>query len=299
MVLRRHLDALAGFTLIAAPCGARLVLALAALASLMVFQPSAARACTLIAPVSLLRTDEERATYEKQAAKAERAAARARRSAFRRAVRAGEVDSALGLANLLIPNVREWYEDHGSCGPDGDGDGPRMPVQGVLEEAFAGSELEGLSGSELSDLAVRFRRDALPGYNHDCSAEFRARFADRLRASIPQRRLDDSLLLLSEQGERRWSTYFRFADVKRATRPQARPSSRQLAKVLSSRRHPVGRAIEDFWMAETARLGSPALVCPAAYRQLVADRDAELRRLRQRPGYAQQLEQAARAREHR
>lgn len=196
---------------------------------------------------------------------------------------------------MLIPNVREWYADRSDCGPGGDGDGPPMSRVAMIESAFAGTELEGL-GEELLDRSVLFMRTALDTYNHDCNAEFRARFATRLRASVRRRERDDALLRLSGSGERR-AGYYRFADAARATPPRADRSTGAAAEILADPTHPVSRTLRAFWAEAVPTLRTPQLVCPAAFLTLTVARDLELTRLRATPAtYARLVERAASSR---
>ena len=238
----------------------------------------------------------EQAEWQKQIEQDRKAAAQAQRKEFRDGLRTGKIDSAKALAELLIPNVREWIADRSDCSPEADGDGPQMSMQDMLVAAFAGSELHGLSGNTLSDIVTpSFRRGQLDAYNSRCNAELRARFADRLRLAVSRRERDDALLLLSNVGERR-AGYFHFVDAKRVTRPVAATSSPAMAEMLADRRHPVTRALEGFWADALPQLGSPELTCPAAHAQFIADRDVELQRLRRKKSYSSYVERAARER---
>lgn len=250
-------------------------------------------------PVISIGSATQKAKWERERQAAVLADDRARKSQFRRGVRTGRIDSARGLSELLIPNVREWYEDRSDCGPGGDGDGPKMPVEDMFADVFAGSELDGLDGQSLGDLASSaFQQRIFDTHNPDCNAEFRASFADRLNSVLTKRELDYTFLRLSRSGERR-SGYFRFADAKRATKPQKRYGPGGAAELNANSRDRLFRALDDFWDEARPRLGTRSLMCPNAYRLLMIDRDQELQRLRGGPRYSLYLKGAAEAREQR
>ena len=259
--------------------------------------PETASACVYL-PTTFVGTMAEEAAWKKRAERDRRAAVGVRQQEFRKGVQAGTIDSAEGLAELLIPNVREWYADRSDCGPGGDGDGPPMPKATMIADAFTGSELDGLDEESLGEfVSATFVRTSLNAYNHDCNAEFRARFANRLRTSVSRRELDDAFLLLNESGERRVS-YYSFSEVERVTPPRAKALTKR-ATVLGDPQYPVARALETFWTDAGPQLSSPRLTCPLAFRQLVTARDAELQRLRKRPSYSRLTERAANERERR
>ena len=134
-------------------------------ATVAAFLAPGAHACALIA-VTQVGTTADEARSRDDAVRDRNAARRARQRNFEAAVRAGTVDGADGMAELLIPNVREWYADRSDCGPGGDGDGSSMPQATMLADAFAGTELDGLDGDALSDLVTAaFRREPLALYN--------------------------------------------------------------------------------------------------------------------------------------
>ncbi|MBC9031704.1 hypothetical protein IAG41_04800 [Sphingomonas sp. JC676] len=269
-----------------------------AVAAFSLFIPASANACFVVAPV-YSGTKAEVAARKKQKERERIVAVRVRQQKFREGVRAGTIDSANGLAVLLIPNIREWYADKTGCGPGGDGDGPSMPMEMMLLRAFSGSELDGLDGDTLSDfISGRFTRGPLDSYNHDCSAEFRSGFASRLRTAVPRADRDKAFLLLSDRGER-GTGYYKFADVARVTQPYVSSSPPGPAKLLADRGHPVTLALESFWTDAVPQLGSPASACPKAYRQLVALRGAELQQLRKRPYYPRLVERATSERKRR
>jgi hypothetical protein len=243
-------------------------------------------------------TDAERAAWEKRAEIARRAAVEARQKQFRHDVRTGKIDSATGLAGLLIPGARGWYlEDENYCLPRPASDGPIMPLEYMLEDAFKGSELEGLDGESLSNLASgSFVRNELAAFNGSCNEEFRAGFARRLRAEVSRRTLDEAYLVLSNSGERR-DGYFRFKDAQRVTQPEAETWPSPGSRLSAHRRHKVTRVLQEFWADALPQLGTTSLVCPNARAQLVSDRETYLQRVRKRATYPRYLELAAKGRE--
>jgi hypothetical protein len=173
-----------------------------------------------------------------------------------------------------------------------------MPIQSMVEMAFKGSELEGLSGDQLMDMFTsgEFERVTVHADNAACNAEFRRSFADRLRAVVPRRTRDRFYTRLSRSGERRWS-FFRFTDRDRATRPQLGFERPAIARLLADKRQPVVRALDAFWIETGPKLGTPNLMCPAAYQQMLLHRDAELQTMRKRKSYSYYLQLAAKRRE--
>lgn len=247
---------------------------------------SEARACVWV-PLTVIGENgplegEALAKWNREQATKERKAARLRQKQFRNDVRNGAIDSAAGLSELLIPNVREWWEDRTDCGPDGDHDGPPMPVEAMVAEAFVGTELEGLEQEELLDyVPSRFARALRDTYARPCNTEFRARFSERLNAEVSLDDRNAAYLLLSKDGEYRWS-YFRFTEARRSTRPELRSPNLQKA-VSRSRLTPI---LDAFWDEAIPYLREASLICPTAHRELMASRAIELERLRQRSNYA-------------
>jgi hypothetical protein len=214
--------------------------------------------------------------------------AQARRKQFRAGVHSGKIDSANGLAELLIPNVREWFADRSDCGPGGDGDGPTMPRADMIAAAFVGSELDGLDKKQLDRVVPAvFVRTALDDYNLACNVEFRARFADQLRRTLRRRERDAALLKLSNDGDFRIG-YYRFTDVQRMRRPELQPPRfrpERGGKLLRDPSHPVTRTVDAFWSEAEPQLQNISLVCPTAHRELLVAREAALQKLRQRRNY--------------
>lgn len=256
------------------------VFAIVTISIFWLLTPVSASACVVL-PLTYVGSKSQKAAWEKRIERNRKAAVVIRQREFRNGVRSGSIDSASGLANLLIPNIREWYADKTDCGPGGDGDGPTMPKELMFANVFAGSELDGLGGTWLADLiSASFIRGPLDRYHRDCSAEFRAGFANQLQIAVSRREREKVLLRLSNSG-RYLESQYRFADPARTARPE--PADHRPAKILSRISRPVAVALERFWADARWRLASSAQACPKAHERLVAAREIELDPIRKRP----------------
>lgn len=255
-----------------------LIVCLMVLGDLYLSQP--ASACAL-RPATTVGTDQEVAAWRKAAPQRHKAAALIRRQQFQERIRNGW--SAEGLAALLIPNVREWYEDESDCGPRSDGDGPAMADHFLIMDAFKGSQFEGVKGELLQEaMSATFKR-ALRHFKERCNIEFRGQFEQELRARVPRRELDRVVVWLSEGGERE-TRLFRFDDEERATLPKPASPMVDPGAIESStyRRSLVHKILESFWQDATPELGSAVGTCPHAYSQLLGARATEIEWLRRR-----------------
>jgi hypothetical protein len=268
----------------------------AAASGCFAFAAPAAQACALT-PVTVVGGDlspEQREAWEKERAGQDRARVAAERERFRTDVLVGTIDSAEGLAEVLVPNVREWWGDRSDCGPSGDGDGPPMPVDEQVEAAFTGTELDELDGNRLGELFPRFRRDFHYELGNACNLEFRSRFAERVRRDVPRTERDAAYLVLSGSGAYR-VRYYRFADAKR-TVPRETVTGWAAGLLADPSLRGVTQSIADFWTEMTPQLGDPALVCPAAHQAMLERRGQELDHLRETGQYDRVLRGIARAR---
>lgn len=238
---------------------------------------SAARACVFLPVVSTSPIDPVRDQW------ARRRNLKIKNKQFRKDVASGKIDSADGLADLLIPNLREWKGGGNDCSGPPPVDGPVMTQEDMLAAAMVGTELEGMNKDDLYFVSAGFVRRDLQAYNEACNEEFRAVFATQLRQSVSRRARDRAYFHLSWLGTRR-GRYFQFPDVQRAALPVlADEGSIQLPLESTD---PVNRALNRFWVQALPRLREPNSSCPEAHRKFLAAREIYLHRLRESNWYS-------------
>jgi hypothetical protein len=173
---------------------------------------------------------------------------------------ASGVNTASGLADMLVPNIQPVYIETSSCG--------------VGEIDWAGSAEAGytpLAGTPYAGRENEFHRivvDYGPGtLGPPCNAEFRGRFAEHLRRQLSEARLKQSYVFLAAR--RPGGAVQRLMAFKGKGRapPVNWVGNAQISAWAG--RHPAGRAlsaaIAAFWHETGPLLASPELSCPAAF----------------------------------
>lgn len=241
---------------------------------------SAARACVFLSVVSISPVDP---AYAQWARERDLQTKKNKKKQFRRDVASGKIDSASGLADLLIPNLREWQTGGTDCWGPPLVDGPVMSREDMLAAAMVGTELEGMDKNDLYQASAWFIRGPLQEYNEACNDEFRTVFVAQLKQEVHRRARDRAYLRLSWLGTRH-GRYFQFPDVQRATLPVlADEGSIQLPLEATD---PVNRALNKFWVQALPRLREPNSSCPEAHRKFLAAREIYLHKLRESNWYS-------------
>jgi hypothetical protein len=238
---------------------------------------------------------EERRAQEARA----REAAQTFRRQFRRSAFKGEIDSAEGIAALLIPNVREWYPAGIDTFSQHDGDGPSPTMSEIAVDAFMGSEIDGLDGSTLRDfVAPIFFREAEKSYSFDCNGELRDKFSQSIRINVNKKYRDNFYLKISNDGSNLYRKYI-YVDRGRFGRPKLSVSPARYYEILSDNQNMIVKILNEFSDEYYPKLSDKTVICPIAYAKFLRERDAEIDRMRRRKSYPRLLEAAVEARARR
>jgi len=213
-------------------------------------------------------------------------------------VREGRVDVAVGLADMLIPNVRAVRIWQNSCG-----DSNEYDTLGSAKNLWDGSEFDGteLEGLDPETNGAYYRRI---GYNPGaCNVEFRASFAALLRARVRPEVLDQAYIALAfDRGDGSYYRYYDFVGEKREPPVKlhgdfssARAKRTPMWKVLDPQGS-VGRAVDEFWASVGPRMADDGFVCPRMRAGFFNSREAWLAELRKRPDYQRLVREAAQRR---
>ena len=184
-------------------------------------------------------------------------------------LRAGNVDLAAELSELVVPNVRPVQVVNSDCGPMGEvdfGAGAESP-ETLFNRLVAGTQLE---ASNFDDLPPSLLRRELIGFGEPCNAEFRRSFAAHLRQALAGRHLRRAWLFL--QARRHHGGYRRLVrfEGEERTPPWIWQASahwltdeiRQFARTDPSGRR-LAEAVESFWTEHARDLGDDERLCPA------------------------------------
>lgn len=187
--------------------------------------------------------------------------------------RAGPVDFAAELADMLVPNVRPTFAYQTSCGWEGDGDPSdgRETDASLFERLTAGTAA---AGADPSDHPALFRRGEENSFGKPCNREFRRGFADLLRRSVAPEHLRQGWLFLGARQRSLQGRLVRFDDF----RSRIPPVRWDLANdwldgqaERATRLQPWGRSIDaaarGFGAEQASRLGDDMKVCPTAVAQ--------------------------------
>jgi hypothetical protein len=191
-------------------------------------------------------------------------------------LRAGKVDPAAELAELLVPNIRPVWVEMTSCGPMGEvdyGDG-NLTWGSLYRSLVAGTPLAGKDPEFFA--ALLDRSEAFP-LEPPCNAEFRKGFAAYIERSVPADHLRQAWLFLSARqrpadsfGDR-YHRLVRFEGGRRAPPVRWTAGDRwlegQIARALA--RTAWGRsltgAMDAFWAEAGGRVGENERACPVAF----------------------------------
>jgi hypothetical protein len=215
---------------------------------------------------------------------------------FRYNVVKGNIDSATGLAEILIPNVHGWTSSH-EMFSDGDHDAPFAPAWNYVATAFTGTDLEGLNEQQIADIVPpSFVREHIYPYDRECNREFRIYFSYKLQLAFSNKSLDNMFIRLSKSGVID-KTYFKFRDNRRLTRPYLAEETRQSNTMFNDPSNPIVRTLDAFWDQKELQLGDPSLICPVAYRYFLIEREIIMVEIRKQRHYAyfRDMAKAARA----
>ena len=196
---------------------------------------------------------------------------RQRARAARERLRAGHVDFAGEISELLVPNVRPIFIETSDCGPENEidyGEGR----EDWFQKMVAGTLLDGTDLD--SFMPVINRADVEFSFGVHCNAEFRRSFADHFRRSVDPEHLREAwLFLIARQRthDEYGLIYHRLVAFDRRARTP--PTQWILADEWLRdqvrryiRRQPAGRAVaaaaDAFWAERGADLGDDARVCP-------------------------------------
>lgn len=208
-------------------------------------------------------------------------------------LRAGRVDEAAELAELLVPNVRPIRTRFSDCGPEGEIDfgAGRLTEESAFQELVAGTVL---AKADRDDFGFILRDEATYSFGPDCNAEFRAAFAAFLRGAVTPAALRQAWLFLSARQRSSGnygSTYHRLVRFDGGTR--APPVHWELQDEWlgeqvtgAMRRTAWGRSLAAaaarFWAEQAGRLGDDAQICPEAAAARETRRRAILARMVER-----------------
>ena len=183
-------------------------------------------------------------------------------------LRAGTVDLAAELSELLVPNVRPVQVAYSDCGLMGEvdfGAGGETP-ESLFSRLVAGTQL---ASANMGEMPASVLRRGLIGFGEPCNAEFRRSFVEYLRRTMAERHLRRAWLFL--EGRRRdvgYSRLVRFRGGQR-TPPWIWQASaywltdelRRFVRSDSSGRR-LSDAVESFWTEHASALGDDERVCP-------------------------------------
>lgn len=252
---------------------------LAAIAPAAGLGAAPAAACVLLPIICLGKTGEcNPSPLEKLAELRSESAAETRRRLIegKARLRAGKVDPAAELAELLVPNIRAVRVEMTSCGPMGEvdyGDGT-LTRDSLYRALVAGTRLAGKDPEFFA--ALLDRSEAFP-LEPPCNAEFRKGFAAYIEKSVPTDHLRQAWLFLSARqrpadsfGER-YRRLVRFEGGRRAPPVRWTAGDRwldgEIARALA--RTAWGRSLEEaidrFWAEAGGRAGEDATACPVAF----------------------------------
>jgi hypothetical protein len=187
-------------------------------------------------------------------------------------VSAGRIDSAAGLAALLIPDVRPDRADIAGCGPGRHFDSPRTDRAFFVKAVFVGSALDVLDDQTLLQrVPARFIRSEMQDFHDACSAEVRGRFTSALAHAVSRREVDAEYLRLSVSGERQIRLY-RFTEPRRAMPPVLREPVGNVAARGGAVKRRIAHVLAAFWKETAPRLRNPKALCPNAYGALLPAR---------------------------
>ncbi|HLL30675.1 MAG TPA: hypothetical protein VK403_06745 [Allosphingosinicella sp.] len=218
-------------------------------------------------------------------------ATRQRLTEARKRLRAGGVDFAAELSELLVPNVRPVYIEASMCGPMGEidhGEG-RETEESAFRALTAGTPLAGADFERFRTLLRRTEEDL--SFGASCNAEFRRGFAGWLRKSLAPSELREAWIFLGARQRSHGaygSLYHRLVTFEgKARTPPIRwyPADRWLGGQVATalRRTAWGRSlsstIDAFWAGRAGDLADSAKVCPAEYARWAGVRERLLPRL--------------------
>lgn len=208
-------------------------------------------------------------------------------------VRAGHVDVATEIADMLVPNVRAVLIHRSNCGEADEYDTlGELSMDDANDTVFDGTELEGLDPYTNGPLyRASFARDP-----RACNAEFRQGFASLLRKRLSFEALNRAYIALATEREQfarpglfQYPNHFRFYKFAGTLRVPPVVRSGGPSELLDSDR-PIARVVAEFWAG--AKVGDDT-ICPAEARDFVARREARLAELRTWPDYPKYVREAA------
>lgn len=208
-------------------------------------------------------------------------------------LKAGRVDEAADLAELLVPNVRPVHTRHTSCGPEGEIDygAGRPGGEPQFRQLVAGTRI---AHADPHDFAFILRDHDNFSFGPACNAEFRGAFAALLRRRLTPAELRRAWLFLSARqrsGDLYGSTYHRLVRFEGKTRA---PPLRWVAQdewlqeqvTGAIRRTAWGRSIsaaaDAFWREQASRLSDDRQICPKAAAAWEVARQALLAKIAER-----------------
>lgn len=199
-------------------------------------------------------------------------------------LRAGKVDVAAELAELLVPNIRPVWIQQTSCGPIGEidyGDGA-LSADSLYRALVAGTPLAGKDPELFAGLLDRSEAHPL---EPRCNSEFRRSFAAYIARAVPADQLREAWLFLGARqrvndsfGDR-YHRLVRFEGGRRAPPVRWILADRgledQVSRALSRTAWgpSLEAAVNGFWAEAAGRVGDDSKACPVEFADWAAARE--------------------------